>query len=208
MAVTGNRPQRGKSVRPSKNNEELQGREEVEIRGGGDKKQGAPKKRQSLYGQQLAEKVAGKVFYGVREKQFRRFFNVAQRQAGSTGENLLISLERRLDNVLYCLKLSTTRRQARQVIVHRHVLVNGKIVKSPSYLVSIGDVVSIKKATLTQEQFVENVIDKRLNIQQAPVPEWLELRKEDRAGVVLRYPTRSEISVQIEEHRIVELYSK
>lgn len=164
-------------------------------------------KRTSAYGKQLAEKNSLKETYGMREAQFRRFFKEATRQHGGTGENLLVLLERRLDNVVFALKLATTRRQARQMITHRHVRVNGSVVKSPSYLLSVGDTVSFVETTLTKEAFVTNAIDKRLNIG-IKVPEWLELRKKDRSGVVLRLPERGDISADIQEHLVVELYSK
>lgn len=164
-------------------------------------------KRTSAYGKQLSEKNSLKLTYGMREAQFKRFYKDAQRQHGGTGENLLVLLERRLDNVVFALKLATTRRQARQMITHRHVKVNGNIVKSPSYLLSAGDTVSFVETTLTKEAFVANAIDKRLNIG-IKVPEWLELRKKDRSGVILRLPERGDISADIQEHLIVELYSK
>jgi small subunit ribosomal protein S4 len=170
----------------------------------------SPQKRQkkiSEYGKQLQEKQKVKHMYGVLEKQFRRFFKIATRQEGAPGQNLLNLLERRLDNVMYRLKLSVTLRQARQVIVHGHVVVNGKKVRTPSFFVSIGDVITLKDATEKKEKFLEAVIDKRLNIG-IKVPEWLELDKKARKGSVLRYPVRSDIQVPIEEHLIVELYSK
>ncbi len=170
----------------------------------------SPQKRQkkmSEYGKQLQEKQKVKRMYGVLEKQFRRFFKIATRQQGAPGQNLLNLLERRLDNVLYRLKLSVTRRQARQVVVHGHVEVNGKKVHSPAFLVSVGDVITLRNSTEKKEKFLETVIDKRLNIG-IKVPEWLELDKKARKGSVLRYPVRSDIQVPIEEHLIVELYSK
>ncbi len=167
----------------------------------------ASNKKLSEYGKQLLEKQKVKKMYGVREKQFRRFFKEAMRQQGAPGENLLSLLEQRLDNILYRLKLSVTRRQARQVIVHGHVLVNGKRVYSPSLLVNVGDTVSFVENVTSKTQFLEQVVDKRLNIG-IKVPEWLELNKQDRKGQVLRRPVRSDIQVPIEEHMIVELYSK
>lgn len=161
----------------------------------------------SEYGKQLEEKQKVKHMYGMREKQFRRFFSIAVRSKGAPGENLLSLLERRLDNVLYKLKLATTRSQARQVIVHGHILVNGKKVYSPSFLVTVGDVISLASNVLEKKQFLETVIDKRLNIG-VKVPEWLELMKKDRQGQVLRLPVRADVQVPIEEHLIVELYSK
>lgn len=167
----------------------------------------ARNKRTSAYGKQLAEKNFVKEIYGMREAQFRRFFHNAQKQRMGTGEALLVLLERRLDNVVFTLKLATTRRQARQMITHRHVKVNGRTVTSPSYLLSVGDAVSFSDGTLAREAFVANAIDKRLNIG-IKVPEWLELRKKDRSGVILRLPERSDISADIQEYLIVELYSK
>ena len=167
----------------------------------------ASNKKLSEYGKQLLEKQKVKKMYGVREKQFRRFFKEAMRQQGTPGENLLSLLEQRLDNILYRLKLAVTRRQARQVIVHGHVLVNGKRVYSPSLLVNVGDTVSFVDNVASKTQFLEQVIDKRLNIG-IKVPEWLELVKQDRSGKVLRYPARTDIQYPVEEHMIVELYSK
>jgi len=109
--------------------------------------------------------------------------------------------------VIYRLKLSVTRRQARQIIAHGHVVVNGARVYSPSFLVKVGDVVSLMDNVADKAKFVEQVIDKRLNIG-IKVPEWLELNKKDRKGQILRYPVRADIQVPIEEHLIVELYSK
>lgn len=167
-----------------------------------------PSKKLSEYGKQLKEKQKVKEMYGLREKQFRRFFNNAlQSRAGAPGENLLSMLERRLDNTVYRLKLSSTRTQARQVIVHGHVLVNGRKVYSPSYLVEIDDTVSLAPNVANKTAFLEQVIDKRLNIG-IKVPEWLELNKNERLGRILRYPVRSDIQAPIEEHLIVELYSK
>ena len=161
----------------------------------------------SEYGKQLMEKQKVKDMYGVREKQFRRFFHEATRAEGAPGENLLSLLERRLDNVLYRLKLAMTRAQARQIIVHGHVKVNNKKVYSPSFWVKVGDEISLADNVQGKEKFLEQVVDKRLNIG-VKVPEWLELVKKDRKGNVLRLPIRSDVQAPIEEHLIVELYSK
>ena len=126
---------------------------------------------------------------------------------GAPGENLLSLLESRLDNVVYRLKMAVTRRQARQVITHGHVFVNNKRVYSPSFIISVGDVVSLAENVMKKEKFLEQVIDKRLNIA-IKVPEWLELNKKDHKGQVLRKPVRQDIQMQVEEHLIVELYSK
>ncbi|MCL4229553.1 30S ribosomal protein S4 [Candidatus Dependentiae bacterium] len=166
-----------------------------------------PTRKMSEYGKQLYEKQKVKEMYGMREKQFRRFFSIAARKKGATGETLLSLLERRLDNVVFRLKLATTRAQARQVISHGHVNVNGKKVHTASYLVEVNDIVSLKPAVFDKQVFVNQVINKRLATA-AKVPEWLELNKAEYKGQVLRYPVRSDIQAPIEEHLIVELYSK
>jgi small subunit ribosomal protein S4 len=171
----------------------------------------APQKRArklSEYGRQLEEKQKVKNMYGLREKQFRFFFaKAANTRIGAPGENLLSLLERRLDNTIYRLKMAVSRLQARQIIVHGHVLVNGSKVYSPSSLVSVGDVITLASNVANKTAFVEQVIDKRLNIG-IKVPEWLELDKQGRKGQVLRFPVRSDVQTPIEEHLIVELYSK
>ncbi|MCX5922468.1 MAG: 30S ribosomal protein S4 [Candidatus Dependentiae bacterium] len=167
-----------------------------------------PGKKLSEYGKQLAEKQKVKGIYGMRESQFRRFFSIAiQTREGATGENLLSLLERRLDNTIYRLKMATTRVQARQIIVHGHIKVNGKKVSSPSFLVSLNDEISLGATVANKAAFLEQVIDKRLKMA-IKVPEWLELDKNERKGRVLRNPARTDIQVPIEEHLIVELYSK
>jgi small subunit ribosomal protein S4 len=160
------------------------------------------------YGRQLDEKQKVKNMYGMRERQFKRFFKDAVKsREGVPGEILLSLLERRLDNTVYRLKMATTRLQARQIIVHGHVLVNGKKIYSPSYLVEVDDVITLAENVSQKTVFLENVIDKRLKMG-IKVPEWLELDKKDRKGRVLRLPVRADIQVPIEEHLIVELYSK
>ncbi len=172
-----------------------------------DKPSKARGKKISEYGKQLKEKQKVKDAYGMREKQFRRLFGIATKSQEATGESLLSLLERRLDNVVYRLKLAETRKQARQVVVHGHILVNGKKVCSPSYLVSIQDEISLAQNVEKKVAFVEKVIDKRLQTG-VKVPEWLELDKKVRKGNVLRLPVRTDIQMPIEEHLIVELYSK
>jgi small subunit ribosomal protein S4 len=166
-----------------------------------------PPKKMSEYGKQLLEKQKVKRMYGVREKQFRRFFTIATKKEGVPGENLLGLLELRLDNVVYRLKLAETRPQARQAVVHGHIYVDGKKVHSPSYIVTVGDLITLSPKTQKNPKYIEQVVDKRLNIG-IKVPEWLELQKEKRSGKVLREPVRSDIKVPIEEHLIIELYSK
>ena len=164
-------------------------------------------KKLSEYGKQLEEKQKVKLMYGVLEGQFKRFFDVASKEHGVTGENLLTMLERRLDNVVFRLKMCVSRVQARQLIVHGHVAVNGTKVDKPSFLVAEGDVVGLTPATLENKLFVENVVDKRMAMG-IKVPEWLDLQKKDRQGVVVRLPLRADITTPIAEHLIVELYSK
>lgn len=177
-------------------------------KGKGGKSTKRPPRKMSEYGKQLAEKQKVKRMYGVREKQFRRFFKMAtQKREGVPGEKLLSLLERRLDNVVYRLKLAQSRAQARQMVVHGLIYVNGKKVHSPSYLVSLEDLVSLAPRAQEKKKFLEQVVDKRLNIG-IKVPEWLELDKEKRSGSVVRYPIRTDIKVPIEEHLIIELYSK
>lgn len=164
-------------------------------------------KRVSEYGRQLEEKQKVKRMYGMREKQFRRFFKIAVATEGAPGANLLNLLERRLDNTLYRLKLATSRSQARQMIVHGHIIVNNKKVTTPSFLVSVGNVITLSDIAKKKSVFVEQAVDKRMNLG-IRVPEWLELVKQDRTGKVLRYPSRNDLQTPIEEHLIVELYSK
>jgi len=164
-------------------------------------------KKLSGYGTQLLEKQKVKSIYGVYEKQFKRFFSIAVRTEGSPGDNLLSLLERRLDNVVYRLKFATTRAQARQLVVHGHVMLNGKKVYAPSCFVSVGDVVTFATNVADKSKFLEQVIDKRSSVG-IKVPEWLELDSKNRKGSVLRMPVRSDVQAPIEEHLIVELYSK
>lgn len=173
------------------------------------KKESAPQRGRKLseYGRQLAEKQKVKEMYGVRERQFKRFYALATRGQEATGESLLTLLERRLDNVLFRMKMVTSRAQARQIIVHGHVLVNGSKVYSPSYLVSVADEVSFAPNVADKTGFLETVIDKKLQ-SASKAPDWVELDKKGRKGRILRLPVRSDIQTPIEEHLIVEGYSK
>ncbi len=165
-------------------------------------------KRVSEYGKQQAEKQKVKEMYGMREKQFRRFYHLASTATqGAPGENLLNLLERRLDNVVYRLKMATTRAQARQMIVHGHINVNNRKVTSPSCFIHINDEISLTESALNNKALLEQIVDKRMSIG-IKVPEWLELVKKDRTGKVLRFPVRSDLQTPIEEYLIVELYSK
>ena len=140
--------------------------------------------------------------YGVLEKQFRNTFDKASRKSGMTGENLLIMLEERLDNVVFRMGLCTTRREARQLVVHRHFLVNGRIVNIPSYQVKPGDVIKVKEKSLSSPKFRE------IKEMEVGIPGWLSVDRDKMEGTVLSDPTREQIDTPIEEHLIVELYSK
>lgn len=165
-------------------------------------------KKMSEYGKQHNEKQKVKHMYGMLEKQFVRFFSMAIKQReGATGENLLSLLERRLDNVVFRLKMAKTRSQARQMVVHGHIQVNNVSVGIPSFLVSIDDVISLHPSLHSNKTYIEQVVDRRMKMG-IKIPEWLELDKKNYVGYVLRNPVRSDIQVPIEEHLIVELYSK
>ena len=166
---------------------------------------GNMRKKQSEYATQLKEKQKVKFIYGVLEKQFRMYYEKAARAEGNTGEVLLSLIERRLDNVVYRMGLAATRRQARQLVSHAHFTVNGKKVNIPSYLVKAGDVIEVSERSRSSELF------KRLVGENAPItllPAWLERTKGTLQGTVAHLPTREEIDTPVEEHLIVELYSK
>ena len=158
----------------------------------------------SEYGLQLREKQKAKFIYGVLEKPFRNYYEKADRMQGQAGENLLRMLELRLDNVIFRLGFARTRREARQIVDHKHVLVNGKQVNIPSYLVSAGDVVEIKEAKKGGQRYKDilEVTGGRL------VPDWLTADQEALKGTVVSVPTREAIDVPVNEMLIVELYSK
>ena len=159
-------------------------------------------KKMSEYGLQLREKQRAKFVYGVEEKQFRNTFNKAAKKKGITGENLLIMLEKRLDNVVYRMGLSTTRREAGQLVVHSHFLVNGKKVNIPSYQVKPGDVIKVREKSVSSPKFQE------IKEMTVGIPEWLTVDREKLEGTVVADPTREQIDTPIEERLIVELYSK
>ena len=166
---------------------------------------GQMRKKKSEYAIQLNEKQKVKFVYGILEKQFRMYYEKATGMPGKTGENLLQLVERRLDNVVYRLGFATTRREARQLVNHAHFTVNGQKVNIPSYLVRVGDVIEVKEASRSAACF------KRLTAEDAPmvtVPTWLEREKNILKGTVVRMPARDDIDMPIEEHLIVELYSK
>jgi len=142
--------------------------------------------------------------YGLLEKQFRGYFTKADRQKGVTGTNLLIFLERRLDNMVYRFGLSASRHEARQLIRHNHFLVNGKKVNIPSYLVKVGDTIKVKEKSRTVGRISEAVE----TVARRGVPQWLELDKDSYTGIVKRLPTREELTMPMQEQLVVELYSK
>lgn len=161
-------------------------------------------RKMSEYGSQLREKQKAKFIYGVLEKPFRNYFEKASRMKGQVGENLMVLLESRLDNVIFRLGWARTRREARQIVGHRHVLVNGKIVNIPSYLIKAGDTVEIKEKAKSSERYKEIIETTAGRI----VPAWLESDKENLKGAVKALPSREEIDVPVDELQIVELYSK
>ena len=165
-----------------------------------------PKRRrkESEYGMQLREKQKAKFIYGVLEKQFRHLFELAEKMEGQAGANLITLLESRLDNVVYRMGLSMTRREARQLVVHGHYLVNGKRVDIPSYRIKEGDVISLKENSKKSEKFKQII---EANASKA-APTWLDVNKDNQTAKVLRMPVKEDLDYDIEEHLIVELYSK
>ena len=162
------------------------------------------RRKQSEYAVQLNEKQKAKFIYGVLEKQFRHYYELASKTQGVTGENLLQLLERRLDNVVYRLGFANTRREARQMVNHGHITVNGKRVDIPSYQVSPGEVISIREKSRGSEH-VKQILEKNAATM---IPKWLELNRETLQGKVVALSERSDIDFDINETLIVELYSK
>ncbi len=158
----------------------------------------------SDYAIQLREKQKVKSMYGMLEGQFRRYFHKADLQKGVTGENLLVLLERRLDNTIFRLGFASSRNHARQLVRHNHIMVNGRKVNIPSFLISVDDVISVKEKSRTNSNIVESLeaVDRR------GVPTWLELDKDAFKATVKTLPNREEITMPIQEQLIVELYSK
>ena len=161
-------------------------------------------RKMSEYGLQLREKQKAKFIYGVLEKPFLNYFKKADQMSGMTGDNLMILLESRLDNVVFRMGFARTRREARQIVDHKHVLVNGKQVNIPSYLIKAGDTVEIKEAKKSSPRYKEivEVTGGRM------VPDWLEVDQENLKGTVKELPAREAIDVPVDEMLIVELYSK
>ncbi len=161
-------------------------------------------KKVSEYGLQLREKQKAKFIYGVLEKPFRNYYKKADRMRGMTGENLMVMLESRLDSVVFRMNFARTRREARQIVGHKHVLVNGKVVSIPSYLIKAGDVIEIKESAKSMQRYKDilEVTGGRL------VPEWMDVDIENFKGTIKNLPTREMIDVPVNEMLIVELYSK
>ena len=158
----------------------------------------------SEYGTQLREKQKAKFIYGVLEKPFRNYYEKADRMKGMTGDNLMIMLESRLDNVVFRMGFARTRREARQVVDHKHILVNGKCINIPSYLVKAGDVIEVKENSKSMQRFkdIAEITHGRLT------PDWVDVDKEAFKGTVSALPKRDQIDVPVDEMQIVELYSK
>jgi small subunit ribosomal protein S4 len=142
--------------------------------------------------------------YGLSEKQFHLFFNKAERQKGITGTNLLVMLERRIDNVVYRLGFTSSRAQARQFVRHRHLLVNGKRVDIPSFVVKIGDTIEVRE----KSKKIQSLQDSLDAVVRRGVPQWLDLEKDNMKGMVKNFPVREDLTMPIQEQLIVELYSK
>lgn len=161
-------------------------------------------KKMSEYGLQLREKQKAKFIYGVLEKPFRNYYEKADKMRGMTGENLMVLLESRLDNVVFRMGLARTRKEARQIVGHKHVLVNGKGVNIPSYLVKAGDTIEIREKSKGSQRYKDilEVTGSRL------VPEWIDVDQENLKGTIKELPNREVIDVPVNEMLIVELYSK
>ncbi len=190
LALKGERRLAGKSAR--------------EKRDYGPGQHGKRRGKISDYGLQLREKQKAKFMYGISEKQFRSIFKEANRQEGNTGENLVRLLEMRLDNVVYRMGFATTRRFARQLVVHGHILVDGKRVNIPSFMIKQGQKVEVREKSKNNVQIIRSL---DLTAQTGIVP-WVDIDKDKKFGIFTRKPERSEVEIPIEERLIVELYSK
>lgn len=182
----------------------LAGKSALDKRPYGPGQHGQRRGKISEYGMQLREKQKAKMIYGVSEKQFRSLFKEANRIEGNTGANLIRLIEQRLDNVVYRMGFATTRRFARQLVTHGHILVNGKRVDIPSYMVQPGQKIEIKEKSKNNVQ-INRAIE--LSNQVVAVP-WIDVDKDKKFGIFTRYPVREEVVIPIEERLIVELYSK
>lgn len=165
---------------------------------------GQKRKKLSEYGMQLREKQKTKSFYGILESQFKKYFIMATKRKGVSGENLLQILESRFDNVIYRLGFANSRYQARMLVRHGHFEVNGKKVNIPSYLVKVGDIITLKESSKQSQIFKDNIA---INAKKA-MPSWLEADIENYTGKVVSLSSRDEVDLPVEEHLIVELYSK
>ena len=165
---------------------------------------GQNRKKTSEYGLQLRAKQTAKRYYGIQESQFHKYFLTAERRHGVSGENLLRICESRLDNVIYLLGWASSSAEARQLVVHAHFRVNGRKVDIPSYLLKAGDVISIKEKSRESEK-IKAVLEENAS---RPVPSWLDENAETLTATVIKLPDREEIAVPVEEHLIVEFYSK
>jgi len=154
------------------------------------------------YGMRLREKQRARMIYGLSEKQFRRFFVMAERKEGITGTNFLVLLERRIDNMVFRLGFATSRKEARQLVSHKHIAVNGKTVSSSSFLVKVGDIIEIRHKEMPA---VVNALE---SVVRRGVPSWIDLDKDNMKGTIKLFPTRDDISLPIKEQLIVEYYSR
>ena len=166
---------------------------------------GQMRKKKSEYGIQLNEKQKVKFIYGILEKQFHDYYEAAAAAPGKTGDNLLITVERRLDNVVYRLGFAMTRREARQLVTHGHFTVNGQRVDIPSFLVKVGDVIEVREKSRSSVKFKRLLGEDAIQVN---VPKWLDHAKNTLQGKVVAMPARDDIDFPVEEHLIVELYSK
>ena len=163
---------------------------------------GMGRKKVTEYGTQLREKQKVRRAYGILEKQFRKYYEEAERMKGVTGENMLSLIERRLDNVVYRMGIGASRKECRQIVNHCQITVNGRTVKTPSFLVKVGDVVAVKENKRELEQF------KQLKDMKMVMPKWLEFNSSALTGKILALPTREDVDLNIKEHLIIELYSR
>jgi small subunit ribosomal protein S4 len=163
---------------------------------------GSARKRVTEYGTQLREKQKAKRAYGLLERQFRIYYEEAERMKGATGENMLTLIERRLDNVVYRMGIGASRAECRQMVNHGHITVNGKTLDIPSFIVKVGDVIAIKENKRELEMF------KNLKGLKIVMPKWLEFNSDKLEGKILALPTREDIDLNFKEHLIVELYSR
>ena len=163
---------------------------------------GTGRKKVTEYGTQLREKQKVKKAYGIQEKQFRKYYDEAERMKGVTGENMLSLIERRLDNVVYRMGIGSSRKECRQIVNHCQITVNGKTVNIPSYRVKVGDVIAVKENKRELEMF------KQLKDMKMVMPKWLEFNTASLEGKVLALPQRDDIDLSIKEHLIIELYSR